>query len=534
MVYRDDETQALVPKARSTTPCLMLLTCCSCIGGFLFGYDTGVISGALVSMQGSDGGFSLTTLQSETVVSAAIVGAILGAAMGSYGNDRFGRKPMILASSTLFTLGAAAMGLASTLSILITGRFVVGVAIGVSSMTVPVYIAEASHPASRGTLVSLNTLMITGGQFAASVFDGFLSTTPQGWRYMLGLVVVPSVLQFIGFLMLPESPRWLNDKGFRVAAQDALLRIRGSADIYDEWELMVAEADASDLREKNFVADLKAPAVLRALTLGCGLQILQQLCGINTVMYYGATIVQMAGFNDPSTAIWLAALVAFSNFAFTIVGIFLVDRAGRRPTTLWSLAGVVLALTALGTAFHLAESVSIPVHGVGACASFGTCFDCVANPGCGYCAATNTCLPGSDVTPLDAFLCENKRLNWSFHTCPTKSSVYSWLIVGAMFAYLACFASGMGCMPWTINAEIYPTSVRSAAIGLATTSNWVANLVVSYTFLSITEALSPAGAFYLYAGIAALGFIWLCKALPETKGLALEDIQRIFEDDKAQ
>ncbi|KDO32362.1 hypothetical protein SPRG_02839 [Saprolegnia parasitica CBS 223.65] len=530
MAYRDDETQALVPKARSTTPCLMLLTCCSCIGGFLFGYDTGVISGALVSMQGADGGFSLTTLQSETVVSAAIVGAILGAAMGSYGNDRFGRKPMILASSTLFTLGAAAMGLASTLSILIAGRFLVGIAIGVSSMTVPVYIAEASHPASRGTLVSLNTLMITGGQFAASVFDGFLSTTPQGWRYMLGLVAIPSVLQFIGFLLLPESPRWLNDKGFRAEAQDALLQIRGSGDIYDEWELMVAEADASDAREKHFVSDLNTPAVLRALTLGCGLQILQQLCGINTVMYYGATIVQMAGFTDPSTAIWLAAVVAFSNFAFTFVGIFLVDRAGRRPTTLWSLAGVVLTLTALGTAFHLAESVSIPVHGLGACASLSTCFDCVASPGCGYCAATQTCLPGSDVTPLDSFLCESKRLNWSFHTCPTKSSVYSWLIVGAMFSYLACFASGMGCMPWTINAEIYPTSVRSAAIGLATTSNWVANLVVSYTFLTITEALSPAGAFYLYAGIAALGFLWLCHALPETKGLALEDIQRIFAD----
>ncbi|OQS01144.1 proton myo-inositol cotransporter [Achlya hypogyna] len=522
------ERQPLVHKTQERSSLfLVLLTCCSCIGGFLFGYDTGVISGALVSMQSAEGGFALSTFESETVVSAAIVGAILGAGIGSLGNDRAGRKPMILVSSVLFTLGAAGMGLATSLVILVAGRFVVGIAIGISSMTVPVYIAEASRPASRGTLVSLNTLMITGGQFAASIFDGFLSTTPQGWRYMLGLVALPSALQFAGFLFLPESPRWLNQKGYRSEAQEALMLIRGTNDIYDEWELMIAEADEADSREQHLAKDLLEPSVVRALTLGCGLQVLQQFCGINTVMYYGATIIQMAGFDDASTAIWLAAAVAFANFAFTFVGIYLVDRAGRRKTTLWSLAGVVITLTALGVFFHVAEMSSTPVVGSGACSALKNCFDCVASPDCGYCASSSTCLPGSAMTPVQSFVCAD----WAFQSCPKTTALWSWLIVGAMFAYLACFASGMGCMPWTINAEIYPTHVRSAAIGLSTMANWTANLLVSYSFLTITQLLSPAGAFWLYAGIGAAGFVWLCKALPETKGLPLEAITRSFRHD---
>ncbi|OQS05802.1 proton myo-inositol cotransporter [Thraustotheca clavata] len=523
-----DERNTLLhhPPPRASS-CLTLLTCCSCIGGFLFGYDTGVISGALVSMKSS--GFNMTTFETETIVSATIIGAILGASIGGYGNESVGRRPMILFSSALFTFGAVAMGYAKTLGLLIAGRFIVGLAIGISSMTVPVYIAESSPFHSRGTLVSLNTLMVTGGQFFASLFDGVLSTTPDGWRYMLGLVAVPSVLQFLGFLLLPESPRWLIGKGHRSAAQQALIRIRGNQDILEEWELMVAESDELDQRSQHIFKDLMQPPVLRALILGCGLQILQQLCGINTVMYYGATIIQMAGFTDPSTAIWLAAIVAFSNFAFTFVGIFLVDRAGRRTTTLWSLAGVVLTLTALGTTFYMAKKTSIEAYGVGDCSGFTTCFDCVASPGCGFCAATSKCIPGNEVTPLNSMMCENKALNWSFRSCPRASETWSYLIVASMFTYLACFASGMGCMPWTINAEIYPTRVRSVAIGAATTSNWVSNLVVSYTFLSITEVLSPFGAFWLYAGIALLGFIWLYNALPETKGVPLEDIARLFE-----
>ncbi|CAK4193002.1 unnamed protein product [Aphanomyces euteiches] len=514
----------VVPTAPSSLY-LYLLTCCSCIGGFLFGYDTGVISGALVSLGGSSTGFKLSTFESETVVSAAIIGAIVGAGSGSYGNVLLGRKPMILLSSILFTIGAVCMGLAANVSVLIVGRLIVGLAIGISSMTIPVYIAEASPSERRGTLVSANTLMITGGQFFASVFDGFLSTTPDGWRYMLGLVAIPSSIQFVCFLFLPESPRWLMDKGLEREARDVLSTIRGDANIDFEFALMQEESPHKGSSSPVLWSDFTAPDVWRALLLGCGLQVLQQLVGINTVMYYGATIIQMAGFSDPSTAIWLSAVVAFSNFAFTFVGMALVDRIGRRPLTLYSLLGVALSLLALGGAFFMAEHTSQSLEGVGVCQGIQTCFDCVANAACGYCGGPGTCVPGSPFSPAAGFSCAE----YSFQTCPPSASTkWSGVIVGALFVYLACFASGMGCMPWTINAEIYPLHVRSVALGASTTANWVSNLLVSYTFLTVVSVLAPYGAFWLYAAIAVVGLVLLAKFLPETKGVPLEDIALLF------
>ncbi|RHY97973.1 hypothetical protein DYB37_008933 [Aphanomyces astaci] len=405
-------------------------------------------------MQASGNQFLLTPWQSETVVSAAILGAIVGAATGGFGNDPVGRKPMILLSSALFTIGAIAMGLASTVTALVVGRFVVGIAIGISSMTIPVYIAETSLPGAytssillhvdaciefRGTLVSLNTLMVTFGQFFATVFDGVLSSTPDGWRYMLGVVVLPSSIQFVAFLVLP-------------------------------------------------------------------------------------------GFSDPSTAIWLAAVVAFSDFAFTFVGIYLVDRLGRRPLTLGSLLGVTVSLLALGGAFYMARLTSMQLRGGDSndgCGRLTACFDCAASAACGICDAV--CVPGTATGPQGYYSC----LPYTYQTCPSQStavasSMWQVVIVVALFVYLACFASGMGCMPWTINAEIYPLHVRSVAIGAATTANWVSNLLVSYTFLTIVAVLGPHGAFWLYAAIAAIGGMLVFAHLPETKGVLLEDIPRLF------
>lgn len=505
-----------------------------------------MISGALVLLKSPEV-FNLTALQSESVVSAAVFGAIIGAALSSCGNHVFGRKPVILLSSLLFTLGSVLMGVAQSFSALLVGRLAVGVGIGFSSMTVPLYIAEVSPPHVRGRLVSLNTLLVTGGQFFACVLDALLSKVPDGWRYMLGLAAIPAAIQFVGFLLLPESPRFLISKGDgnKAAAWAALVKIRGTQDVEIEFSQMendVKRATMGSSEELNLWAEIRSPSVVRALTLGCFLQALQQLCGINTVMYYGATIIQMAGFTDASTAIWLSAVVSFSNFLFTFVGIYLVDRAGRRLLTLASLAGVVVSLLALGGSFYAAEVLSSPVivggaAGSGLCVQASSCFACVANAACGFCAIDggqnsamnqNVCVEG-DVFSAFTGVCAESTSQWAFESCPSDSRAPGWLILATLFVYLACFASGMGCMPWTINAEIYPLRVRSFALSLATSVNWFANLLVSFTFLSVIDALAPHGAFWLYAAIAALGFVYLYRELPETKGLALEEIQQIFE-----
>lgn len=503
-----------------------------------------MISGALVLLKSPDV-FDLTALQSESVVSAAVFGAIVGAALSSCGNHVFGRKPVILLSSLLFTIGSILMGVAQSFPALLVGRLAVGIGIGFSSMTVPLYIAEVSPPHVRGRLVSLNTLLVTGGQFFACVLDALLSKVPDGWRYMLGLAAIPAAIQFVGFLLLPESPRFLVSKGDgnKTAAWAALVKIRGTQDVESEFSQMENDvkraAKDSSNEEFNVWQEIRSPSVVRALTLGCFLQALQQLCGINTVMYYGATIIQMAGFTDTSTAIWLSAVVSFSNFLFTFVGIYLVDRAGRRLLTLASLAGVVLSLLALGASFYAAEVLSTPVisGGAGVCSEASSCFDCVANAACGFCAtggqdggiAKNVCVEGDVVSAFSGVCATPSTDRWAFASCPSDSRAPGWLILATLFVYLACFASGMGCMPWTINAEIYPLRVRSFALSLATSVNWFSNLLVSFTFLSVINALAPYGAFWLYAAIAAMGFVYLYRELPETKGLALEEIQQIFE-----
>ncbi|KAE8882291.1 Proton myo-inositol cotransporter [Phytophthora fragariae] len=510
----------------TSSPFLYLLTLCASIGGFLFGYDTGVISGALVLLK-SPQGFALSDLQSEAVVAAAVGGAIAGAALSGIGNHKFGRRRVILFSSALFAVGAGVMAVAGTFGELLVGRLIVGVGIGCASMTVPLYIAEASPPQIRGRLVSLNSALITGGQFFASVLDALLADTEGGWRFMLGLAAIPAVLQFVGFLALPESPRYLVSMGKDDEARAALLKIRGDQDVDVELKHIKAEVQGSKLDESNVWEELRSPPVIRALTLGCFLQCLQQLCGINTVMYYGATIIQMAGFTDPSTAIWLSALVSFSNFIFTFVGIYLVERAGRRILTLGSLAGVFFSLVLLGGSFYVAEKESVEVKGTGACGGISTCFDCVANAACGFCSSVggDLCMSGSLGSSSRGF-CSGPQ--WSFDSCPDDNHEIGWAILMAMFLYLAFFASGMGCMPWTINAEIYPLRVRSFALSASTSVNWLSNLLVSFTFLSTIDALAPYGAFWLYAVVSLFGLMYLWLELPETKGLELEEIQRIF------
>ncbi|RLN52312.1 hypothetical protein BBJ29_009742 [Phytophthora kernoviae] len=427
------------------------------------------------------------------VVAAAICGAIAGAALSGVGNHVFGRRRVILLSSIFFMFGSALMAVAETFNHLLFGRLIVGLGIGCASTTVPLYIAEASPPHIRGRLVSLNSALVTGGQFFASVLDALLADTDGGWRYMLGLAAFPAAVQFVGFVFLPESPRYLVSKGKQEEARTVLMEIRGTQDVETELEHIKAEVQSAKHHDTNIWSDMRSPPVIRALTLGCSLQCLQQLCGINTVMYYGATIIQMAGFTDPTTAIWLSALVSFSNFIFTFVGIYLVDRAGRRLLTLGSLAGVFLSLVALGGSFYVAEMQSVEVT---VSSSLGFCSDA----------------------------------EWKYDSCPNGTHNAGWAILLAMFVYLAFFASGMGCMPWTINAEIYPLHVRSFSLSISTSVNWVSNLLVSFTFLSTIDALAPYGAFWMYATIALFGFVYLWNELPETKGLELEEIQQIFAD----
>lgn len=273
---------------------LILLTISASLGGFIFGYDTGVVSGAVLLIVDE---FNLTDTQEEVIVSVTIATAAASSLAGGPAMQRWGRKPVIIFAGSIFTIGAVLLAAAQTYSALVVGRFVVGIGIGLASLATPVYIAEAAPSHLRGKFVTLNTLFITGGQVIAGIVDGLFCTTNGGWRYMLGISGVPAVLMTIGFFFLPESPRWLVAKGHRRMALLTLQKIRGVPNVHDELEeILESVTEYSTVGNDHLKVDvtvaglIEDPRTRRALVLGCGLQLLQQLCGINTLMYYSATI----------------------------------------------------------------------------------------------------------------------------------------------------------------------------------------------------------------------------------------------------
>ncbi|XP_052453881.1 proton myo-inositol cotransporter-like isoform X2 [Carassius gibelio] len=507
---REHDSSTSTRQTRSVqrgSPCFVYtLAFFSALGGFLFGYDTGVVSGAMLLLKRE---MNLSSLWQELLVSITVGAAAVSSLAGGYLNGLYGRRVCILLASFIFSAGGIILSVAHNKEVLLCGRLTVGLGIGIASMTVPVYIAEVSPSELRGQLVTINTLFITGGQFVASVVDGAFSYLPHdGWRYMLGLSVVPAALQFLGFLFLPESPRWLLQKGDTQNARLVLSRIRGGDNVDEEYESIrrSIEEEKIDAGEGPVLWRILtfAPA-RRALIVGCGLQMFQQLAGINTVMYYSATILQMSGVQDDQMAIWLASATAFTNFLFTLLGVWLVEKVGRRKLTLGSILGTAVSLMVLAAGFLLSAQASPPV-------TFHPNDPSLHNSTC----ITYGCSNGTQ---------ESAGVFWAYNYCPTS---YSWIVLLGLVLYLAFFAPGMGPMPWTVNSEIYPLWARSTGNACSAGVNWICNVLVSLTFLHVAQYLTYYGAFFLYSGLALLGFVFVVGCLPETKGLRLEEIESVF------
>ncbi len=316
------------------------------IGGLLFGYDTGVISGAILFIREA---FTLSSTAQEIVVSSVLIGAVIGASVSGVLADKYGRRIMIILASVIFGLGAIFTALTPDVYTLIAGRIGVGVAIGMASFIAPLYIAEVAPVNIRGALVSLNQLAITVGIVVSYLVDFYFAAT-GGWRWMLGLAVVPSIILGIGMYFMPPSPRWLFSKGTTDRARRVLERIRMTKNV----DLEITEIKESLISEKESKwADLLTPTVRPALIVGVGLAVFQQLTGINTVIYYAPTILLFAGLESAAVSILATAGIGVINVLMTVVAILLIDRVGRRPLLLIGLVGMVISLGILGLAFAL-------------------------------------------------------------------------------------------------------------------------------------------------------------------------------------
>jgi sugar porter (SP) family MFS transporter len=319
------------------------------IGGLLFGYDTGVISGALIFIKQS---FGLSIFQQELAVSSVLVGAAVLAITGGSLSDRYGRRKMLLITSVVFILGALVCAAAGSIQILILGRVIVGMGIGLASSVVPLYISEISPANARGWQVSLFQLAITVGILAAYLAD-YVFTPSAAWRWMLGLAVIPGALLGVGMLFLPETPRFLARHGHFDLARSVLVKIRGTQNVETEFQAIKTASQASALR--GHVSDLLLPALRPALMIGIGLAVFQQVTGINTIIYYAPYIIRTAGINSIQGSILATAGIGTVNVVMTLISMWLIDRVGRRPLLLTGIAGMIVSLGALGYIFHLAK-----------------------------------------------------------------------------------------------------------------------------------------------------------------------------------
>jgi sugar porter (SP) family MFS transporter len=326
---------------------LLRISIIAAIGGLLFGFDTGVISGALLFLKKD---LHANAVAQEWIVSVLLLGAILGAILSGYLADKISRKWTKVISGCIYVVGALGCAFAVSIPMLIGFRFILGLSVGTASFVAPLYISEVSPPRVRGGLVSFNQLMITAGILLAYLVNFAFASMPDGWRWMLGVGAIPGAALAIGMLTVPRTPRWLMEHGKEKEARDVLKRLRGSdpdADIDGE----IAEIrEAQETENATTIRDLLRPNIRPLIWIGAGLAIFQQFVGINTVIYYAPTILSNTGLTD-SASITQTVFVGVTNVVFTIVAVLLLDRVGRRRLLLIGTVGLTVAIIFLGVFF---------------------------------------------------------------------------------------------------------------------------------------------------------------------------------------
>ena len=343
------------------------LTVSAGVSGLLFGYDTGVISSTLVSVNTDLSSRLLTSLDKGLITSSTSLFALIASPIAGLLADRYGRKKVILIADALFTLGALWQAGTTTVGGMILGRSIVGLAIGGASLIVPLYISELAPSHLRGRLVTVSITFVTGGQVVAYLIGWLFSKLPAGWRWMVGLGAVPAIIQFFALMFMPETPRWLVQAEHEEEARRVLQKVFGSVSGSAEHVLRAIEGEILEEGEAKLQVKsspsrrclgpalsslLFHPPHVRALTIACLLQGLQQLCGFNSLMYFSATIFSLLRFASPTLT---SMSIASTNFVFTLAAFYLIDRVGRRRMLLYTIPVMTIALLLCAVAFHFVK-----------------------------------------------------------------------------------------------------------------------------------------------------------------------------------
>ncbi|MFH8662228.1 sugar porter family MFS transporter [Streptomyces afghaniensis] len=471
MDVTDDTTPAPVPPpatavADDAPPAvgrrLRLITIIATFGGLLFGYDTGVINGALPYMTEDLG---LTPVTEGMVTSSLLLGAALGAVTGGRLSDARGRRRNILLLAVLFFVGALGCTLAPTTEVMIVARFVLGLAVGGASVTVPVYLAEVSPAERRGALVTRNELMIVSGQLLAFTSNAIIAQVggESGgvWRWMLVIATLPAVVLWFGMLVMPESPRWLASQSRFGEALEVLRQVRSQARAEAELKEVSALAVKDEQAKLGGWQDMKSTPWLRKLMfVGFGIAIVQQITGVNTIMYYGTQILTDAGFAADSALTANIANGVISVLA-TFVGIWLLGRVPRRPMLMTGQIGTTAALLLIGV-FSLV-------------------------------------LPSGDAR--------------------------AFAVLAMTVTFLAFQQGAISPVTWLMLSEIFPMRMRGFGMGIAAVVLWLTNFVIGLVFPSLVSGIGISNTFFLFVAAGLLSLAFVQRYVPETKGRTLETLE---------
>ncbi|WP_114853116.1 MFS transporter [Brachybacterium sp. YJGR34] len=499
-----------------------LLAVVACLGGFLFGYDTGVISGALpyMLMPEAAGGLGLSALEEGLIGGILLLGCAVGAVVGGRLSDRYGRRHNLLVLAVVFLVGALGCALAPNLTTVYLARFVLGLAVGGASTTVPVYLSESAPKEQRGMLVAVDQLMIVTGQFAAFVVNAIIASIQGGpsaqvandpsgtyqagetvswdalaalggvavsdgnghaWRWMLAICSLPAVALWIGIRMMPESARWHVRRGELAAAIGCLKRIRveGRHDVAVEVAEMADNHRQEEAREKLSLARAFSVPWLRSIIVFGGIfAVLQQLTGVNTMMYYAPRVLMAAGF-DAQASIILNVFTGLASVVGAILGLLALRRFGRRQVLLVGQTVLTLSLIAMTAIFLLGINPHLEASG-----------------------AVSPDIPG----------------------------FVPYLVVVVIVLFMLGMQAGPGPVMWVMLSEIFPSAVRGAATGFVVMILWIANMIVTFTFPLMMSGLGPVVTYGLFAVINIGAVTWYYLRIPETRKFTLERIEWEFRE----
>ena len=447
---------------------LKRITIISTFGGLLFGYDTGVINGALPFMSEKDQ-LNLTPFTEGLVASSLLFGAALGAVFGGRLSDSNGRRKNILYLAVLFFIATLGCTFAPNTTVMIAFRFLLGLAVGGASVTVPTFLAEMSPAERRGRMVTQNELMIVTGQLLAFTFNAILGSalgdTAHVWRYMLVIASLPAVILWFGMLIVPESPRWLASKGRIGDALRVLQQVREANRAQEELKQIEHSLAKESKTEKATLKDLNVPWVRRILFIGLGIAVVQQITGVNSIMYYGTEILKNAGFGTQAALIGNIANGVISVLA-TFVGIWLLGKVGRRPMLLTGLIGTTSALLLIGI-FSLT-------------------------------------MEGTQALP--------------------------YIVLSLTVTFLAFQQGAISPVTWLMLSEIFPQRLRGLGMGVTVFCLWIVNFFVGLLFPVLMAGIGLSATFFIFVvlGLGAIAFVK--KALPETKDRSLEELETYFRN----